>query len=149
MNLNISDPKKYLSDRQHKSMHEAAKLVFNERKKTNKKINVKIVCSEEMQRLNKIFRKKDKNTNVLAFVNDDESKEQTQEFGDIAICYPYIQEEAESQGKSIIDHITHMLIHGILHIFGHDHMESNERENMEVEEVRLLKKLKIGDPYSI
>ena len=149
MNLNISDPKKYLSDSQQKRMNEAAKIVFNERKKTNKKINVKIVCSEEMQRLNKIFRKKDKNTNVLAFVNDDESKEQTQEFGDIAICYPYIQEEAESQGKSIIDHITHMLIHGILHIFGHDHMESNERENMEVEEVRLLKKLKIGDPYSI
>ena len=149
MNLNISDPKKYLSDSQHKRMNEAANIVFNERKKTNKKINVKIVCSEEMQRLNKIFRKKDKNTNVLAFVNDDESKEQTQEFGDIAICYPYIQEEAESQGKSIIDHITHMLIHGILHIFGHDHMESNERENMEVEEVRLLKKLKIGDPYSI
>ena len=82
-------------------------------------------------------------------MNDDESKEQTQEFGDIAICYPYIQEEAESQGKSIIDHITHMLIHGILHIFGHDHMKSTERENMEVEEVRLLKKLKIGDPYSI
>ena len=149
MNLKISDPKKYLSDSQHKRMNEAAKIVFNERKKTNKKINVKIVCSEEMQRLNKIFRKKDKNTNVLAFVNDDESKEQTQEFGDIAICYPYIQEEAESQGKSIIDHITHMLIHGILHIFGHDHMESNERENMEVEEVRLLKKLKIGNPYLI
>ncbi len=63
-------------------------VVFCEREKTNKKINVKIVCNTEMQELNKTFRNKDKNTNVLAFVNDDESKEQTQEFGDIAICYP-------------------------------------------------------------
>ena len=69
-------------------MKEVADIVFCEREKTNKKINVKIVCNTEMQELNKTFRNKDKNTNVLAFVNDDESKEQTQEFGDIAICYP-------------------------------------------------------------
>ena len=91
----------------------------------------------------------DKNTNVLAFVNDDESKEQTQEFGDIAICYPYLEKEAASQGKSINDHISHMLIHGILHIFGHDHIKTTQRKDMEKEEIRILKKLKIGDPYLI
>ena len=118
-------------------------------KKTNKKINVKIVCNTEMQELNRTFRNKDKNTNVLAFVNDDESKEQTQEFGDIAICYPYLEKEAASQGKSINDHISHMLIHGILHIFGHDHTKTTQRKDMEKEEIRILKKLKIGDPYLI
>ena len=71
-------------------MKEVADIVFCEREQTNKKINVKIVCNTEMLELNKAFRNKDKNTNVLAFVNDDESKEQTQEFGDIAICYPYL-----------------------------------------------------------
>ena len=65
-------------------------MVFHEKEKTNKKINVKIICNKEMQKLNKTFRNKDKDTNVLAFVNDDESQEQIQEFGDIAICYPYI-----------------------------------------------------------
>ena len=60
-------------------MKEVADIVFCEREKTNKKINVKIVCNTEMQELNKTFRNKDKNTNVLAFVNDDESKEQTRE----------------------------------------------------------------------
>ena len=51
-------------------MKEVADLVFFEREKTNKKINVKIVCNAEMQKLNKTFRNKDKNTNVLAFVNE-------------------------------------------------------------------------------
>ena len=60
-------------------MKDIADIVFCEREKTKKKINVKIVCNTEMQELNKTFRNKDKNTNVLAFVNDDESKEQTQD----------------------------------------------------------------------
>ena len=147
MSLNISDPNKFLSNSQLQAMKEVADLIFCEREKTNKKINVKIVCNTEMQELNKTFRNKDKNTNVLAFVNDEESKEQTQEFGDIAICYPYLEEEAASQGKSINDHISHMLIHGILHIFGHDHTKTTQRKDMEKEEIRILKKLKIGDPY--
>ena len=130
-------------------MKKAADLIFYERKQTDKKINVKMVSNKEMQKLNREFRSKDKNTNVLAFVNDDESKEQTQEFGDIAICYPYIEKEAASQGKNINDHISHLLIHGILHIFGHDHAKSTERKDMENEEIRILKKLKIDDPYLI
>ena len=130
-------------------MKKAADLIFYERKQTDKKINVKMVSNKEMQKLNREFRSKDKNTNVLAFVNDDESKEQTQEFGDIAICYPYIEKEAASQGKSINDHISHLLIHGILHILGHDHAKSTERKDMENEEIRILKKLKIDDPYLI
>ena len=149
MSLNISDPKKYLSNSQRQAIKKVADIVFHEKEKTNKKINVKIICSKEMQKLNKTFRNKDKNTNVLAFVNDDESQEQIQEFGDIAICYPYIEKEASSQGKSINDHISHMLIHGILHIFGHDHTKSSQRKDMEKEEIRILKKLKIADPYLI
>ena len=149
MSLNISDPNKFLSNNQLQALKEVGEIVFCEREKTNKKINVKIVCNTEMQELNKTFRNKDKNTNVLAFVNDDESKEQTQEFGDIAICYPYLEKEAALQGKSINDHISHMLIHGILHIFGHDHTKTTQRKDMEKEEIRILKKLKIGDPYLI
>lgn len=149
MSLNISDPKKYLSNSQRQAIKKAADIVFHEKEKTNKKINVKIICNKEMQKLNKTFRNKDKITNVLAFVNDDGSQEQIQEFGDIAICYPYIEKEAASQGKSINDHISHMLIHGILHIFGHDHTKSSQRKDMEKEEIRILKKLKIADPYLI
>ena len=63
--------------------------------------------------------------------------------------YPYLEKEAASQGKSINDHISHMLIHGILHIFGHDHTKTTQRKDMEKEEIRILKKLKIGDPYLI
>ena len=149
MSLNISDPKKYLSNSQRQAIKKVADIVFHEKEKTNKKINVKIICSKEMQKLNKTFRNKDKNTNVLAFVNDDESQKHIQEFGDIAICYPYIEKEASSQGKSINDHISHMLIHGILHIFGHDQTKSSQRKDLEKEEIRILKKLKIADPYLI
>ena len=149
MSLNISDPEKYLSNSQLQEMKKVADIVFHNKEKTDKKINVKIICNKEMQKLNKTFRNKDKITNVLAFLNDDESQEQIQEFGDIAICYPYIEKEASSQGKSINDHISHILIHGILHIFGHDHTKLKDRKEMESLEIRILKKLKIGDPYQI
>ena len=84
-------------------------------------INLSFISSEEMQELNKQFRGIDKDTNVLSFENQDISREHTKVLGDIAICYPYVVNEATVSKKDLDSHISHMFIHGILHILGYDH----------------------------
>ena len=101
-------------------------------------INLSFISSEEMQELNKQFRGIDKDTNVLSFENQDISREHTKVLGDIAICYPYVVNEATVSEKDLDSHISHMFIHGILHILGYDHENESEADNMESKEIEFL-----------
>ena len=67
--------------------------------------------------------------------------------GDIALCAPVIHREAAEQGKSLMDHWAHMLVHGMLHLRGFDHIEDEEAEVMEALEIELLAKRGIQNPY--
>jgi probable rRNA maturation factor len=91
--------------------------------------------------LNKSYRGKDKATNVLSFINDDEP------LGDIILAYETIEREAIEQEKSFRDHTIHLIIHGILHLMGHDHEVPEEAAKMEAKEIKILKKLGIENPY--
>jgi len=110
-------------------------------------INLSFISSEEMQELNKEFRGIDKDTNVLSFENQDISREHTKVLGDIAICYPYVVNEAIVSEKDLDSHISHMFIHGILHILGYDHQNESEADNMESKEIEFLSKFNIINPY--
>ena len=110
-------------------------------------INLSFISSEEMQELNKEFRGIDKDTNVLSFENQDISREHTKVLGDIAICYPYVVNEAIVSEKDLDSHISHMFIHGILHILGYDHENESEADNMESKEIEFLSKFNIINPY--
>ena len=112
-------------------------------------INLSFISSEEMHRLNKKFRGIDKDTNVLSFENQDISREHTKVLGDIAICYPYVVNEAIVSEKDLDSHISHMFIHGILHILGYDHGNESEANNMESKEIEFLSKFNIINPYKI
>ena len=112
-------------------------------------INLSFISSEEMQELNKQFRGIDKDTNVLSFENQDISREHTKVLGDIAICYPYVVNEAIVSEKDLDSHISHMFIHGILHIFGYDHENESEADNMESKEIEFLSKFNIINPYTL
>ena len=103
---------------------------------------IRIVDAEESQSLNKQFRGKDKPTNVLSFPFEEESY-----LGDLVLCHPVIQAEAESQTKSIQAHYQHLLIHGILHLLGFDHETDEDATEMEQIEIELLSKLQIANPY--
>lgn len=97
----------------------------------------------EIQRFNNEFRDKDKPTNVLSFPADEPG-----ELGDLILSYDTIVREAEEQGKSLDAHVTHMIIHGILHLLGFDHEESEEEaEEMEALEIDLLNALGVSNPY--
>lgn len=106
-------------------------------------VTVRIVGAREGRMLNKRFRSKDYATNVLTFVYD-QGKPLT---GDIALCAPIVAREARSQAKPLEAHYAHLLVHGLLHLQGHDHEEQDEAEAMEAREIAILKKLGFPNPY--
>ena len=99
--------------------------------------------------LNNRFRDKDSATNVLSFpaAAAPGSAEATGASGDIALAFGVCRVEAEAQAVALADHIAHLVIHGVLHLAGHDHEDDAEADAMEALEVRLLDGLGISDPY--
>ena len=110
-------------------------------------VNLKITDTDEITHLNNIYRDKNKSTNVLSFINDDVSKDITNNLGDIAICYEYVEKEAKDEGKNLNDHLIHMLVHGLYHILGYDHENNESASVMETKEINKLKELNIKNPY--
>ncbi|MFL2716446.1 MAG: rRNA maturation RNase YbeY [Gammaproteobacteria bacterium] len=110
-------------------------------------VNLKITDTDEITHLNHTYRAKNKSTNVLSFINDDVSKDITNNLGDIAICYEYVEKEAKDEGKNLNDHLIHMLVHGLYHILGYDHENNEGASVMEAKEINKLKELNIKNPY--
>ncbi len=111
----------------------------------------------EQRALNRAWRDKDRPTNVLSFPNMDEPGPNMDEvdpagpprlLGDIVLARETVLREAQEQGKTPADHITHLLIHGLLHLLGHDHEETAEAEAMEALEREILRVLGVADPYA-
>lgn len=110
---------------------------------------------EEVHALNKQWRHKDKPTNVLSFPmlerDDlfDLSRDGPPEMlGDLALAYETCACEARDKNVSLSDHAAHLIVHGLLHLAGHDHVDSDEQaEAMEALEIAALAKLGIADPY--
>ena len=108
-------------------------------------ITLRFVDAEEGQTLNRDYRGKDYATNVLTFPYETEPTV----CGDIVICAPVVAREAAEQGKPLAAHYAHLVIHGVLHLLGHDHETSDtDAEAMEAHERRLLAAFGIPDPYA-
>ncbi len=110
-------------------------------------VSIKIVSSEEMTDLNSEYRGIEKPTNVLCFPLDAQSEEGRRLLGDIAICADVVVAEAEEQGKSNDAHFAHMLLHGILHLRGYDHLDDQQAIKMEQNEIAILRTMGFPDPY--
>ncbi|AWF82461.1 rRNA maturation RNase YbeY [Microbulbifer sp. A4B17] len=111
-------------------------------------LSVRIVDESESQELNHQYRDKDKPTNVLSFPTDFPAELDLPMLGDLVICAPVVQLEAEQQSKSLSAHWAHMVVHGTLHLLGYDHIEDADAQVMESLETRLLANLGIADPYA-
>ncbi len=94
--------------------------------------------------LNARFRGKDRPTNVLSFPAPENARPH---LGDIVLAHGICAAEARDQGKTFADHLSHLVIHGVLHLMGHDHEDDDEAEAMEARERTLLAALGIPDPY--
>jgi probable rRNA maturation factor len=108
---------------------------------------IRIVSPIEIQVLNKEYRDKNQVTNVLSFQNDIPEEIGEPILGDVVICADVVREEALVGNKTFSDHLTHMAIHGILHLVGHDHTDLDSANKMESIEIDFLKTLGISNPY--
>ena len=111
-------------------------------------LGVRLVDEEEGKQLNQQWRQGKTATNVLSFPADIELDFEPRLLGDVVICIPVIEREALAQGKTPINHLAHMVIHGTLHLIGYDHIEDKQAEHMEAMEIQLLKSLNIDNPYN-
>jgi probable rRNA maturation factor len=106
-----------------------------------------VLCDDGfIQKLNRQWRGIDKPTNVLAFRAAGGPAAAL--LGDIVIAYETAAKEAAGAGKSLGDHVAHLLVHGFLHLIGHDHEKAEEAERMEAIERAVLARLGIADPYA-
>jgi probable rRNA maturation factor len=121
-------------------------------------ISIRLTDDAEVQTLNKQYRQKDKPTNVLSFpmVQPDLLETMTQNsddgevlLGDIVLAYGVCVAEAAERGIDPETHATHLIVHGVLHLLGYDHMDDAEADAMEEIERSALESLGIADPYLV
>ncbi len=112
-------------------------------------MTIRLVDETEGRELNHTWRHKDYATNVLSFPADvPEDLLDIPLLGDLVICVPVVNREAQEQGKQCDAHWAHMVIHGCLHLLGFDHIDDDEAEEMEALERTLLAELGYPDPYA-
>ncbi len=125
---------------------------------TDREIEVCVVLTDdsEIHTLNRDYRGMDKPTNVLSFANLDSDSAEDElamedmpfSLGDVIIAWDTMQREAIEQHKKFEDHLSHMMVHGTLHLLGYDHMDDGDAAVMEGLEIRILEKINVENPYA-
>jgi probable rRNA maturation factor len=105
---------------------------------------ISLVLSDDdaVRMLNKRWRGKDAPTNVLSFATGEKRM-----LGDVVLAFETVSREAKEQGKPLAHHVRHLIVHGVLHLLGHDHECERDATRMENRERRILKGFGIADPY--
>jgi probable rRNA maturation factor len=109
-----------------------------------------VLADDAMVRgLNRTYRGEDRPTNVLSFGNLDDSPAagRPRLLGDVILARQTVGREAAEQRKSLADHLTHLVVHGVLHLLGYDHESEPQAEEMESLEIAILAELGVSDPY--
>ena len=118
-------------------------------------VSILLTNDSALRKLNAVFRGKDKPTNVLSFPAESDdgrppgAKGQPRALGDIAIALGVLTREAKAEGKTLTAHLSHLVVHGVLHLLGYDHERDEDALTMERLEKRILARLGISDPYAI
>ncbi len=120
-------------------------------------VSIKLSDDDEVHALNREWRAKDKPTNVLSFPMLDEDELDALDagafispeimLGDIILAHGVCKAEAKEKGIPLADHATHLVIHGMLHLFGYDHVDDELAETMEALEVKALASMGLHNPY--
>ena len=116
---------------------------------TGAELNILLTDDARIRKINLQWRGFDKPTNILSFpaANPDRIAK-SPVLGDLALAYETIAREAQADGKTLSDHVSHLMIHGLLHLLGEDHETEAQAQAMEAREVAALARLGIADPYS-
>ena len=111
-------------------------------------LTVALSDDSELRVLNRIWRGKDRPTNVLSFPSGAAGPDGRRALGDVILAFESVAREAEAAKKSLAHHLSHLVVHGVLHLIGYDHERPAEARRMEGLEVRVLAGLGISDPYA-
>lgn len=117
----------------------------------NVEIGVLFASDAEAARLNTEWRRKDYAPNILSFPAPqtlDVPEGEPKPLGDLILAAGTVTREAEEQGKPLTSHLTHLIVHGALHLLGFDHVEERDAERMEAAEIAILAGLGVEDPYN-
>lgn len=109
-------------------------------------IVVLLTDDESVREINARFRDRDRPTNVLSFPAAGSA---FPHLGDLTLAYGVCAREAVEQGKTLSDHLSHLTVHGVLHLLGRDHEDDAEAKEMEAEERSILASLGVADPYTV
>ncbi|MGH6894078.1 MAG: rRNA maturation RNase YbeY [Dongiaceae bacterium] len=115
-------------------------------------ISFVLTDDRRLRALNRAYRGKDKPTNVLSFaaLDDDRPKPgMPWLLGDVVLASGVIAREAKAQGKNLAHHLTHLAVHGVLHLLGYDHEQNQDAEAMEALEIAALAGMGIANPYEL
>jgi len=147
MILEINNRQKHLLlDQKMKELFEEIirKTLVYENREGSYGVSLSLVTAEEIRELNQQYRQKDKTTDVLSFPMEEEFQpEKVKVLGDIVISTEAVIEQAKEYDHSIEREIAYLFIHGLLHLLGYDHLESEGKENMRKVEEEILTQLEI------
>jgi probable rRNA maturation factor len=116
---------------------------------TRAELSVVLSDDARVHDLNRTYRRKDKPTNVLSFPAGATRPDGVALLGDVVLAFETCAAEAKAQGKTLRAHLVHLVVHGVLHLLGHDHVRAREAERMEALERTVLARLGIADPYAV
>ena len=148
--LNFNEFDKFIENIFNATINEL-KYVLN--KKNTIELSITLTNDENIRKINCEYRWIDKPTNVLSFpLFENEflreyNKSKYISLGDIILSIETVIAEANEQNKTFIEHLTHLIVHSILHLFGYDHINDDEANIMEGLEIKILEKLNIKNPY--
>lgn len=127
-------------------MQEWAAVVLENRIQ-ERELVIRIVDQDESAALNLEYRKKQGPTNVLSFTYEPVGDRPVKLLGDVVICASIVEKEASEQHKGLDAHWAHMVVHGLLHLLGYDHIEESDAFEMETLELEILTKMGYPNPY--
>jgi len=110
-------------------------------------LTIRLVENDESASLNKQYRNKQGPTNVLSFPFEAPADVPLPLLGDLIICAPLVAQEAQEQGKTVRAHWAHLVVHGVLHLRGYDHIDDSDAREMEDLERKIMAYLGFDDPY--
>ena len=108
---------------------------------------IRIVDETEMIQFNEQYRGKKGSTNILSFPFEVPEGIDSCLLGDMLVCAPVVEKEAQQQHKQLDHHWAHIVVHGVLHLLGYDHVDDQDAEEMEALEIKILKTINIKNPY--
>lgn len=146
----------YSADQWHILLHKIIQQVLNQFSFVSKfEVSILLTNNDEIHKLNKQFRNKDRPTNVLSFPSLTEEELriinknslQPNMLGDLALAFETLLCESLVEKKTFLDHFNHLVVHGILHLLGYDHETDDDAECMQKKEIMILNTLNINNPY--